>query len=55
MKISYMEQTLNLMAQGGPQHLVYVNDLVASGEIRTTEQFGNYLVIQHTDGTDTTQ
>ena len=41
-----MEQTLNLMAQGGPQHLEYVNDLVAMGEINTTEKFGNYLVIK---------
>ena len=46
MKIIYMEQTLNLMAQAGPQHLEYVNDLVASGQIKTTEQFGNYLVIK---------
>lgn len=50
-----MEQTLNLMAQAGPQYLEYVNDLVASGEVKATEQFGNYLVIQYTDGTDTTQ
>lgn len=50
-----MEQTLNLMAQGGSQHLEYVNDLVALGEIKTTEQFGNYLVIQHIDGTSTAQ
>ena len=50
-----MEQTLNLIAQQGPQHLEYVNDLVALGQIKTTEQFGNYLVIQHTHGTDTTQ
>jgi hypothetical protein len=55
MKIIYMEQTLNLMAQQGPQHLEYVNDLVALGQIKTTEQFGNYLVIQHTHGTDTTK
>ena len=55
MKIIYMEQTLNLMAQGGSQHLEYVNDLVALGEIKTTEEFGNYLVIQHTHGTDTTK
>lgn len=54
MKVIYMEQTLNLMAQGGPQYLEYVNDLVALGQIKTTEQFGNYLVIQHTDGTSTT-
>ena len=55
MKILYMEHTLNLMAQAGPQFLEYVNALVASGEVKATEQFGNYLVIQHTDGTDTTQ
>ena len=55
MKVIYMEQTLNLMAQGGPQYLEYVNDIVALGQIKTTEQFGNYLVIQHTDGTSTTQ
>ena len=55
MKIIYMEQTLNLIAQAGPQHLEYVNDLVALGEIKTTEEFGNYLVIKHSDGTDTTQ
>ena len=41
-----MEHTLNLMAQGGPQYLEYINDLVASGQIKTTEQFGNYLVIK---------
>lgn len=44
MKIVYMEQTINWLAQIDPQR---VNDLIQAGAVKKTESGINYLVIEH--------
>jgi hypothetical protein len=50
MKVVYMEQTINWLAQIDP-HLV--NNLIQSGTVKKTESGINYLVIEEDGNTDT--
>lgn len=52
MKVIYMQQTLQLMANGKARE---VENLISSGEIKQTQESINYLVviIQDQDGTHT--
>lgn len=43
MKVIYMEQTINWLAQIDPQR---VNDLIQAGTVKKTESGINYLVIE---------
>jgi hypothetical protein len=50
MKIVYMEQTINKLAQVDPER---VNSLIQSGKVKQTESGINYLVIEEDGNTDT--
>jgi hypothetical protein len=50
MKIVYMEQTINKLAQIDPK---LVNNLIQSGKVKQTESGINYLVIEEDGNTDT--
>ena len=50
MKVVYMQETLNLIAHTDPSQ---VQNLIAAGEVKITQQEINYLLItlQHEDTT----
>jgi hypothetical protein len=50
MKVVYMEQTINWLAQIDPER---VNNLIQSGIVKQTESGINYLVIEEDGNTDT--
>jgi hypothetical protein len=50
MKVVYMEQTINWLAQVDPQ---LVNNLIQSGTVKKTESGINYLVIEEDGNTNT--
>jgi len=50
MKVVYMEQTINWLAQIDPK---LVNNLIQSGKVKQTESGINYLVIEEDGNTDT--
>ncbi len=50
MKVVYMEQTINMLAQIDPK---LVNNLIQSGKVKQTESGINYLVIEEDGNTDT--
>ena len=50
MKVVYMEQTINWLAQVDPER---VNRLIQSGTVKQTESGINYLVIEEDGNTDT--
>jgi len=51
MKVIYMEQTINMIAQIDPER---VNSLIQSGTVKQTESGINYLVIEE-DGNNNTK
>lgn len=50
MKVIYMQQTLNIMSHGRARE---VEKIIASGQVKQTQDSINYLVIE--DGDSTTQ
>jgi hypothetical protein len=50
MKVIYMEQTINMIAQIDPEG---VNRIIQAGTVKQTESGINYLVIEQDGNTDT--